>query len=129
MLVADASAFTELAVGGPRAAAVAREMRGRHVVVPELFDAEVANALKGAERSGRIGRAVAVEGMVSLVRAPIRRIRHRELLPDAWALRHTLSTYDAFYVALARRLNAPVVTCDQRWAAAGDLGVTVITVG
>ncbi len=61
--------------------------------------------------------------------APIRRVSHRLLLQDAWDLRHRLSTYDAFYLALARRLEAPVVTCDRRWAAAGDLGVTVITVG
>lgn len=129
MLVVDASAFVELVVEGPHARAVVRALQGRALVAPELFDVEVANALKGSERAGLIAEAAAVEGLMSLVRAPIRRFQHRLLLPEAWRLRHSLSTYDALYVALARRTGFPVVTCDRRWAAAGDLGVTVITVG
>jgi predicted nucleic acid-binding protein len=33
-----------------------------------------------------------------------------------WELRHTLSAYDASYVALAELLPAPLVTCDARLA-------------
>jgi predicted nucleic acid-binding protein len=29
-----------------------------------------------------------------------------------WGLRHTLSTYDAAYVALAETAAAPLLTCD-----------------
>jgi predicted nucleic acid-binding protein len=35
-----------------------------------------------------------------------------------WQLRNNLTAYDAFYVALAEALDAPLATLDQRLAAA-----------
>ncbi len=130
MLIVDASVLVEVALGNA-AAEKARDDQGAsgRLIAPELVDAEVANALKGHERAGNADREVATAFVRSLVHLPLRRVSLRVLLPDAWNLRHRLSTYDAFYVALARRFEAPVLTCDRRWAAAGDLGITVITVG
>lgn len=129
MLVVDASVLVEVALGNTAAEKTLHELGGRRLLAPELVDAEVANALKGHERAGNVDRETATAFVRLLVDVPLRRVSHRLLLQDAWDLRHRLSTYDAFYVALARRLSAPVVTCDRRWGAAGDLGVTVITVG
>lgn len=129
MLIVDASALVAVALEDPASGAVERDLRGRRLIAPELIDAEVANALKRLERSGQLAGARATSFVRTLPYLPLRRVSHRLLLQDAWDLRHRLSTYDAFYIALARRLNAPVVTCDRRWASAGDLGITVITVG
>lgn len=129
MLVVDASVLVEVALGNVAAEKTLDELGGRRWFAPELVDVEVANALKGHERAGTVDRETATAFVRLLLDVPLRRVSHRLVLPDAWELRHRLSTYDAFYVGLARRLNAPVVTCDRRWAAAGDLGITVITVG
>lgn len=129
MLVVDASVFVELVSRGPHAEAAGRELQTRGLLAPELLDAEVAHALKGLERAGRMSEAQANGAIDLLVRAPIRRIPHVPLLPEAWRLRHALSAYDALYVSLARRVGCPVLTLDRRWVTAGDLGVTVITVG
>jgi predicted nucleic acid-binding protein len=40
------------------------------------------------------------------------------LLERIWELRQNLSAYDAAYVALAEKLQAPLITRDQRIAAA-----------
>jgi predicted nucleic acid-binding protein len=40
-------------------------------------------------------------------------------------VRHTLSAYDAVYVALAELLDAPIVTCDRRLAEAHGHGAKV----
>ena len=40
------------------------------------------------------------------------------LTPEAWTMRHNITFTDACYVALARRLNAPLLTTDARLAAA-----------
>ena len=37
-----------------------------------------------------------------------------------WKLRHILTADDATFVALAEALDAPLITCDARLAAAGD---------
>lgn len=49
---------------------------------------------------------------------PIQRYPHIEVLERIWALRHNISAYDAAYVALAEALDAPLLTCDARLAAA-----------
>jgi predicted nucleic acid-binding protein len=35
-----------------------------------------------------------------------------------WELRNSVRSYDAYYVALAEALDAPLVTCDDRLARA-----------
>lgn len=128
-LVVDASVFVELALRGPRAERIDRELRPHALIAPELLDAEVLHALKALERGGRMSGERADAALAALVRAPVRRIAHVSLLTEAWGLRHALSGYDALYVALARSVGCPVLTLDRRWAAAGDLGVAVVTVG
>ena len=61
--------------------------------------------------------------------ADIERFPIAPLVLDAWALRHNVSAYDAFYVALARSLSCPLVTCDRALARAPGLGITVTVVG
>jgi predicted nucleic acid-binding protein len=46
------------------------------------------------------------------------RYSHDRLLRRVWALRHDLIAYDAVYVALTEALDAPLLTRDQRMAAA-----------
>lgn len=48
----------------------------------------------------------------------IRRWPVTHLLPRMWELRHSLSGYDATYVALAEALGEPLSTTDHRLPAA-----------
>jgi len=38
------------------------------------------------------------------------------LIERIWELRHTITAYDASYVALAELLDVPLVTCDAKLA-------------
>jgi predicted nucleic acid-binding protein len=49
-------------------------------------------------------------------------------LARIWTLRHTLTAYDAAYVALAETLNVPLVTCDTRLAASVGHRATIALV-
>jgi predicted nucleic acid-binding protein len=44
----------------------------------------------------------------------ITRYGHEPLADRIWALRETLSAYDAAFLALAEALEAPLITCDAR---------------
>jgi len=46
------------------------------------------------------------------------RCSHDPFLERIWELRHSLSPYDASYIALAEALDALLVTCDARMARA-----------
>jgi len=55
----------------------------------------------------------AADAIEDLCELPFLRHAHDPLLPRIWALRRSLTAYDAAYVALAEALNAPLVTCDR----------------
>ncbi|WP_166352558.1 type II toxin-antitoxin system VapC family toxin [Phytoactinopolyspora limicola] len=63
-----------------------------------------------------------------LVRWPLNVTRVAPLLSEAWTLRNNISIHDALYVALARHLNATLLTGDTRLAKAPGLNVTVVDV-
>lgn len=83
--------------------------------VPELFFAEFGNALrKQILRAGlQVDQATAV--LAAARRFPWRIHSNRRLAPAALAraVELHLSVYDAFYLALASRLECQVVTADE----------------
>ncbi len=64
-----------------------------------------------------------------LAEIPIRRASHRPLLRRCWELRHTVTAYDASYIALAETLGTALVTADARLSRAPGLRCPVEVVG
>lgn len=129
LIVLDASAMVELLLARPGADAVGRAIANQDVIAPGHFDAEV---LGGLIRSERLGLATPdrVEGAVHQLGAvPVERIGVAGLLVDAWALRHNVSGADVLYVALARAMDATLVTADRALAAAPLKGISITVVG
>jgi predicted nucleic acid-binding protein len=118
VIVIDASATVDLLVSGDdRAKWIAARVRSAHAVqVPAVFDLEVLNSLRGLEASGIAPAEVIGSALAGF--AAMRANRHDHLLLRAriWELRHTMTAYDAAYVALAEALGAPLVTTDARLA-------------
>lgn len=65
-----------------------------------------------------ISSAAATKAVDQLVRLPISATGTAGLLREAWGYRDNLTIYDACYLALAKRLHAPVVTSDEKLARA-----------
>ena len=86
--------------------------------VPSHFKAEATAGLRRMEHLNRIDSHLAREALLSIKRAPVRSHDIDPLLDRVWELRDTVTVYDAWYVALAERLRAPLVTADQRLAEA-----------
>lgn len=93
-------------------------MEHRGVVVPHLVDVEVAHVLRRKVLEGATAPEVARRVLRRWARWPVIRISHQPLVDRAWALRENITAYDAMYVALAERLDATLVTLDQRLATA-----------
>jgi predicted nucleic acid-binding protein len=129
LAVVDASVIVDLLVEHPRAANARAALQGVDGVAPELLDAEVLNAVTRYVRRGEMTEQRAEQALDLLVDAGIERFPTAPLVLDAWSLRHNVRSYDAFYVALARRLGCPLITCDRALAGAPGLGVTVTVVG
>jgi predicted nucleic acid-binding protein len=126
--VVDASVVVDLLVEHPRARTVRGALEGVDSVAPALLDAEVLHAMTRYVRRGEMSDERARRALELLTSADIERFPIAPLVLDAWELRHNLSAYDAFYVALARELACPLITCDRAIAGAPALGVTVTVV-
>ena len=101
---------------------------------PNLWQWECANILASGVRRGRIPGS-SVEGLWNVLEAVRHRVELHELAPPQYkaalaiALDAGLSAYDAGYMWLARSLNLPLLTFDQRLAqAAPACGVRVLDI-
>ncbi len=126
--VVDASVIVDLLVAHPRAAAARAALEGVDAVAPALLDAEVLHAVTRYVRRGDMSAERARAALGLLGEAAIERFAIGPLVLEAWALRHNVSSYDGFYVALARVLGCPLVTCDRALAGAPGLGITVTVI-
>ena len=81
---------------------------------PDLLFPESASALRKLVLLKSISAAAGTTAIDRLGRLPIATTGTAALLADAWKMRSNVTIYDACYVALARRLDAPFVTADER---------------
>lgn len=120
MPVVDASVLTEYLSDAEGAEVARRRLiadRAR-LWAPHLVDAEVGHVLRRGVRRGEIDADAAGDALDDLIAMPLRRVRHRQLIPRAWELRDNVSFYDALYVSLAEILEEPLITFDGRLARA-----------
>lgn len=115
-LVVDASVAVKwiLPEADSTVAAALRE-RDTELVAPSLITVEIGNAVWKAARRGNIQRTEALAGIEAALAwfeslFPIENLR-AQALALAFDLGHPL--YDCFYLALAQRRNAPLVTADE----------------
>jgi predicted nucleic acid-binding protein len=102
------------------AAALYRMLVQREVqfVIPDLFWAELASALRKAVRLGRFGKSSANEAITRLLQCDLPTYPTANLLVRAFhiAMAYDCSVYDSLYVALAMRTKLQLVTADERLA-------------
>jgi len=120
MIVVDASALLEALLRTPAAKAVDRRLfEARQTLhAPHLLDVEIAQVVRRYAAHGEIDGERGRMALADLADFPMRRYPHDFLLPRIWDLRNNLTAYDSVYVALAEALDAPLITRDQRLAAA-----------
>lgn len=81
---------------------------------PELLCVEATNALRRLEQAREITTADANAAHEELMRLNLNLFAFEPFAERTWELRHTVSSYDAWYVALAEALNLPLATLDKR---------------
>lgn len=120
MIVLDASATIEWLLQSPTGVKIDQRISSpsESLHAPHLLDVEVAQVLRRYVRDKMITARRGQEALEDLADIRLSRYPHDFLIPRIWDLRATLTAYDAAYVALAEVLDARLVTCDAKIAAA-----------
>lgn len=109
--------MVDLLVGAESAAAIRLRLLNSHLHAPAHFDAEVLSALGRLNRAGHLPAAVVSSQLPRVANARIRRHPVGPLLAGAWDRRGDLRLVDALYVELAERLDAALISTDDRLVA------------
>ena len=133
ILVVDASVAIKWFVGEEGWQA-ARDLlvTGRQLIAPDLIIPETCNIAWKKQRRGEIDANAAGAIAIEVAKAFAELSPSAELAEHAWklAVSHDHSAYDCFYVALAGRRGAHLVTADARLLAlAKKAGVSAADLG
>lgn len=115
--VLDASAAVQFVLNGPHAAAVREALETETIVVsPDLYTAEVGNALWKYVRAGQLGIAAATAAITDALELVTHRMASADIAAEALheAARLGHPVYDLLYFVTTRREAATLVTCDRR---------------
>lgn len=119
MLVVDASCLFEVLADTPRAPSVAARLAADpDHAAPEVIDVEVLGVIRAQYLKGALDETAAGQAVTDLRDWPGERFSHRWMLDRVWQLRASVRGWDAFYVALAEVMEAPLLTMDGRLARA-----------
>ena len=75
---------------------------------------ECCNVLRRLEAAGKLPAIAAQLAFRDLNRLDVQLFPFEPFAERVWSLRNNLSAYDAWYVALAEALNAPLATRDRK---------------
>lgn len=119
MLVVDASVLAPFVADfesdGPR---IRARLRGQQLSGPAIVKIETQSVLRRHVLAGSLDAVAAERALAALERVPIATYPAEPFLGRMWELRHSVTTYDACYVALAEVLDAVLLTGDRRLAGA-----------
>jgi predicted nucleic acid-binding protein len=96
---------------------------------PELARVEAANILRRLERAKQITTTEANTAHDDLLQLEIELFSYDPFADRIWELRHNVTSYDAWYVAVAEALRLPLATLDKRLARTKGLNCEFLTPG
>jgi predicted nucleic acid-binding protein len=88
------------------------------LAAPHLLTAEASNILRRSALAGAISAEQASLAYSDLLDLRVELFPYAPFATRIWGLRDNVTCYDAWYVALAETLNAPLATLDARLAKA-----------
>ena len=87
----------------------------RHpLTAPHLILVEATNVLRRLELTGHLGKLEATAAARDILLLDIGLVPFEPFADRVWELRQTVTSYDAWYVAVAERFEVPLATIDRK---------------
>jgi predicted nucleic acid-binding protein len=128
--VVDASVLIAALVDtGPHGTWAEQVIENGALHAPELVLVEATNVLRRLERAKQISRSEANAAHDDLMELEIELFPFAPFSDRIWELRHTVTSYDAWYVAIAEFLGLPLATLDEHLTKAEGPECKLLTPG
>ena len=128
ILAVDAAVVVAALVdNGPAGQWAELQLLAEELVAPHFMPVEVANILRRSAMAGDISSDVASIAHEDLLALSVELFPDQPFAARVWELRDNLTAYDAWYVAVAESLNAPLATLDMRLSRASGSDCTFLT--
>ena len=114
---------------GPHGAWAETILAGGSLYAPELARAEATNIFRRLERAELITTPEANAARNDLMQLDIDLFPFEPFADRIWELRHNVTSYDAWYVALAEALKLPLATLDQPLSKSNGVTCDFLTPG
>ena len=129
-VVVDASVVVAALVdGGPLGTWAESILVSGPLAAPHLMPVEAANVLRRSVSAGDISADVAALAHGDLVALRVQFLPYQPFASRVWELRANITTYDAWYVAVAESLRAPLATLDRKLSRATGVSCGFATPG
>jgi predicted nucleic acid-binding protein len=113
-IVIDSSVVVAALVDiGPRGDWAEEVVGSGLLLAPELVRVEATNIFRRLERAKLIATPEANAAQDDLMQLNIELFPFEPFAGRIWELRHDVTSYDAWYVAIAEALNLPLATLDE----------------
>jgi predicted nucleic acid-binding protein len=120
--VVDASVLTAALIDAGSGGRWAESIIGAgSLIAPELVLVETTNVLRRLERTRDISTFEATGAQRDLLRLDLELFPYAPFAERVWELRSNLTTYDAWYVALAEAFECPLATLDGKLSRAAGV--------
>jgi predicted nucleic acid-binding protein len=118
-VVVDSSVLVAAMVdAGPEGAWAEKIIASGSLHTTEMTRAEASDVLRRLELAKHVATSEANAAHQDLLRLHLEQFPFDPFADRVWQLRHTVTSYDAWYVAVAEALNLPLATLDTRLAKA-----------
>ena len=114
VVVDSSTVVAALVATGPHGAWAEELVAGHALYAPELVLVETTNVLRRLELTNQITTPEASAAQEDLMRLEIELFPFEPFAERIWELRPAVTSYDAWYVAIAEALRFPLATLDDR---------------
>ena len=129
-MVVDSSVIVAaLLDSGPQGAWAEKVLGSGSLCAPQLARVEATNVLRRLERAGLITTPEANAAYDDLMELDMDLFPFEPFADRVWELRHNVTSYDAWYVALAEALKLPLATLDGALARSNRVTCEFLTPG
>jgi predicted nucleic acid-binding protein len=127
-VVVDSSVLVAaLADSGPNGVWAEEVLSRGSLHAPELARVEATNILRRLELAKQLTTAEANAAHEDLMQLDLELFSFEPFAERIWELRHTVTSYDAWYVAVAEALRLPLATLDGRLSRAKGVACKFLT--